>query len=425
MPTSRKNKLLFFGPQCVTYWNQFFCAPVFERLKPLGWHTDYFFPPVNEFGTGLDKAWPDYFEYYKEEGFHLPYYNILDDIGVSLYWYQDPGLVAEALKKRLAGYCPDVIVTRTDGHPYLRLLFPDMPILTMGEAMGAPWFDQPCFSMSAHPNFHGLPHLHAHPGEIHRIPEPDASRLDNFKTLVHATSARGEERDLINFYFEELRKKYDKIYLFPADYMGLECLHLMSKFAGERFSSNADVIHYFKGNTDDSTALLVTEHPLSGNQPTTSMSDIFHPDGRVIMKQNSLLSPRLFQTSFLAPFVDGLIVRNSKAFWHALLLEKPLLSLGTQLLDPIKPHRLLETFLEASTSTLSISEAYKILYWHLTRQRVALDERDKIHSVFKRAIETSAVGQDLEGREDLFEWGTHEDYEACYNECMKSIVTNP
>lgn len=409
-------RILFWGPQCVSYWNQYFCAPVYERLKPFGWRTSYFFPPVNEYGSGLNKVWPEYYPHYDP----LPDYNTLDDLPFSLYWYKDPAPIADALKPKLADQNPDIIITRTNGHDYLQLIFPGVPIVTMGEAMGSPWFEQHCFSLSPAENFHGLPHLSKHPEQAQNMPMPGETVSNTFDHLTRAQTVPSLDMEMARHYFAELRKQYDRIYLFPADYAGPECLYLMAAYEGERFTGNADVIHHFKKNTDERTALLVTQHPLAYRQSGTKLSDIFHPEGRVIMAENTRLSPKMFRTSLLAHLSDGMIVRNSKSFWYAVAGGKPLLNLGSQALSAVGAHTNIDAFLGAEGPSISREEAIKIFYWQTTRQRVALRENEKISKMLHRMIDVATNGTDLETVPDLFEWGSDADYQASFEHCTEA-----
>ena len=414
---SNNQHILFWGPQCVGYWNQYFCAPVFERLKPFGWTTSYFFPPVNEFGSGLNKAWPSWYPHYDP----LPNYNIIEDLGRSVYSFNDPASVAKALERSLAGENPDIIITRTNGHEYLKLLFPGVPILTMGEAMGSPWFEQHCFSLSADPNFYGLPHLTRHPEQASKMPKPDGFTEDIFSLLTRMQTVADEDMRAAEFYFSELRKKFDRIYLFPSDYTGAECLYLFYNHKNERFTTNADIIHHFKNQTNERTALLVTQHPLQAQrQSTTKLSDIFHPNGRVITVDNSKLASSLFRTSLLAHLSDGMIVRNSKSFWYALANDKPLLNLGSQDLSALGAYTDFGNFLNANCAAITRDEACRIFYWQTTRHRIALRENEKLSKMLHRVITTAAEVPNLEQSADLFEWGTEADYKLSFKHCAQT-----
>ena len=414
-------RILFWGPQCVAYWNQYFCAPVYERLKPFGWTTSYYFPPVNEFGSGLNRAWSSWYPHYDP----LPYYNIVEELGRSVYTYRDASAIAEALKKPLADERPDIIITRTNGHNYLRLLFPGVPILTMGEAIGAPWFEQHCFSLTAQRNFHGLPHLSEHPDEALSLDQPNDFVADCFDALTRIRTVPEEDLRIGKFYFDELRKKYDRIYLFPSDYTGSECLYLFDGYDNERFTGNADVIHHFKNMTDERTALLVTQHPLQAKRSnTTSLSDIFHPNSRIITADNSKIGAGLFKTSLLAHLSDGVIVRNSKSFWYGLAGGKPILNVGSQDLSVIGAHQKMEDFLKATNPGISRENAIKIFYWQITRQRIALRENEKISKLLTQIIVKATETPNLKARADLFEWGSEDDYAKSFEHCIKTHNKN-
>lgn len=417
---STKN-ILFWGPQCVEYWNKFYCAPVFERLKRFGWRTRYYFPPANEFGTGLNSNWREWFYFYDQ----LPDYKIVEHFNSSVFFYHDANQIAEMLKHSIGKEKPDIIITRATGHDYLRILFPGIPILTMGESIGAPWYAQPCFSLTPSANFHGLPHLSKFPYLLESLRAPSETVIEAFHRLNRLETLPKRDLDKVGRFCAALRQKYEKVYLFCADYTGPECPYLYYGYDNERFTTNADIIHHFLESTGDSCALLVTQHPYqSAHNHTADLSTIFSGVERIITSSVNELSDTLFRTELLSFFCDGLIIRNSKSFWYAVINDKPLLNLGSQDLSIVTRHTTLDTFLETSTADISITQAQKILYWHITRQRIALTEIEKLSKILSYISQKAKDSLTMDAIPELFEWGSDSDYHKTFSHCIDTFNTS-
>ncbi len=416
-----KRKIMFWGAQCNSLWIKDFIFHNFERLTSIGWHTTYYFTAINEYNLGYD-ARKDYTPDWVADGASFnPDVVLLNNMPMSLYYTNSPESVATYLQQRLPADPPNIILTRVSGRDYLSKIYPNVPILTMSDVFNWPWLSGLAFCFRTDDDNCGVPVLSRFSDVILDNTVLPDDLVDSVQQLNTANDLTDDDRRKIRQLIETLRSQYSTIAILPMDLDRGDVRYLEFAAQDEPFQTKNDLLNYLLENTSEETCFLVTSHP--------SETDIYHfiTNERIISADTpipflahqtmSQILGDLCRTEYLLPFADKLVVRNSKAIWHALLNNKPILSLGRHDIAFANPYHDIGDWLQAEDNTCSEITVATYLYWMITRLRIDNDETEKLARILERAVEKrNPTTEDLL---HILDWGTDEEYFECFNHALQ------
>lgn len=418
--SEKKRNILFWGPQLVYAWLPAFVVPAFEGLNSYGWKTTYFCPPLNEFNIGVPLSWRRDFE----DSPYDPDVRVIADPHCSTYHTLNDERVIDALSPVFEGQNPEVIVTRTHGHSYLRKMFPDAVILSMADAIGTPWFGRgtAVFTITENEFFYGNPLLSRFPEAALSLDLSDKTKSETRKLMNVQDQLTETARQAIESQFEEIRRTYRKVYVFPVC-AGLAETDYVIYAYDHQYMTQADVIYRFLAHAQDDCALLVTSHPFTPKPDVqVDLNKVFADTDRVIFSDDLNVDKRNFTTGNITPFCDGMICWLSKAYWHALICGKPLYDYGTHDISFAKPYKSVEEWLAADRPRVSQDDILKFFYWSVTRHRFRVADSLKLNNVLENYLNRPPELLGTNGPEDVYEWlDTEAEYEAYFLECIDQI----
>ncbi|RMB04777.1 hypothetical protein [Eilatimonas milleporae] len=399
--------ILFWGPQCTALWAEEIIIPAFEALPKDAWSVRYCLPKKSENLTGVTGEDLRRIKI----GFPRADVSLIEGLPFSVFHQGAGHDVVDGLTRFFGDYRPDIVVVRTEGHVYLRKIFPAACILTAGEAVNMPWLGYWSFQLTRQENFWGSAFIERYWRDILVKSRPSPEALDNFRGFRTSGGLDPEAAEKLHRSFERLRQAFSRIYLFPADFTREDGRYLNYTIAGQRFSNNADALHYLLDASGADTAFLVVTHPGDGGgaQPSPIYT-LFQGNPRVLTREKAALPEAAFQTGVLAGLVDGLIVRNSKAYWHALFHEKAILCLGPQAISFATDTTLFEPFADAAGPKVSATDAGKLLYWHATRQRLNKRCPEKLDHILQRFLRFDRSDTPGDMPADFYEWSNDDGY---------------
>jgi hypothetical protein len=418
--SENKRTILFWGPQLVYAWLPGFVVPAFEGLKQYGWTTTYFCPPLNEFNIGVPLSWKKDFE----NSPHNPDIRVIQDPICSTYHSLNDERIITALTKEFSGQNPDIIVTRTHGHSYMRKMFPHAVILSMADAIGAPWFGRgtAVFTITENEFFYGNPLLSQYPEQALDLNLSEHTRSE--ATRLMNTQQQLSERQTadISEHIKHLRQSYNKIFVMPVCSGLAETDYVLYAY-DHQFMTQADLVYHFLANSPEDSALLITSHPFTPKPDVQiDLNKVFADTDRVIFSDDLDVDRRHFTTANIMPFCDGMINWLSKAYWHALICGKPLYDYGTHDISFAKPYKDVTSWLEADGPGITIEEALNFFYWSITRHRFRVTDALKIHRVLENYLNRPTTMLGSNGPANLYEWlDTEEEYQAYFIECIDQI----
>lgn len=415
-----KRTILFWGPQLVYAWLPAFVVPAFEGLKQYGWHTTYFCPPLNEFNIGVPLTWKKDFA----NSSYNPDVRVIEDPRCSTYHTLNDNRVIEALSGVFKGQNPDVIVTRTHGHSYLRKMFPKAVILSMADALGAPWFGRSTavFTVTEKEFFYGNPLLSENPAEALSLKLSDHVRSEAYRLMNTQQQISKSQTDSIKSQIARLREKFNKIMVMPVCSGLAETDYVMYTY-DHQYMTQADLIYHFLANSPKDCALLITSHPFTPKMDVqVDLNKVFEGTDRVIFSDDLDVDRRIFTTANIMPYCDGMINWLSKAFWHALICGKPLYDYGTHDISFAKPFKDVKSWIAADTPGITEDEALNFFYWSVTRHRFRITDALKLHRVLENYVDRPDDLLGSNGPAKLYEWLDTEDaYEQYFIECIDQI----
>ena len=421
MPNLQKN-ILFWGPQCVPGWLPTFVVATFEGLNEYGWKTTYFFPPLNEFGVGIPLDWRKNFD----TSHYDPDIHVIADPAVSVLHVMDDDRAAEALRPVFKGQKPDVIITRTHGHGYLKKLFPGVVILTMADAIGAPWYGRgtACFALTEDEFFYGNSFLSHHRAQALSIDIPADIAAEGYRLMNSQDQLSPRQQGEIEAVFRGLRQTYRKLYTMPVC-AGMRETDYVNYVYDQRYMTQCDVIYHFLEHADDDAALIVTSHPFTpAPDVQVNLIKIFADTDRVIIADDLDIDPKTFTTANIMPHCDGMMCWMSKAYWHALICEKPLFDYASHDTDFCDPFRNIDDWLQATAPRISAEDVLKLFYWSVTRYRIRTSDTHQLDRILTNFLSRPAGQKGLHPSPDVYEWLENEtDYQKHFIACIDQIRT--
>lgn len=421
-----KKTLLFWGPHCAFSWLEGYVLITFEPLRDHGWDVVYFFPPLNEFRLGIPLNWRETLI-----GQDLdPNVHVIKNPARSYIYGNDHEKIAASLKGDFKGYDPDVVVTRTGGHDYLKILFPHAVILTMADGMGAPWFgpNAHSFTLTEDPLYFGNSFMAKFAEDIRRTDVSKKAR-DACLWLMNVQDRTNLYRPEIDnasseiqAYFETLYQSFKKIYIYPSWSNVLDTQYVLYSDMFE-YETNADIIHNFLAESDEDTLLLVTTMPNHGTKEAdTALIDAFRHTDRVRFISEENLDMWQFTTANILPYADGMINALSKSYWHALACGKPFYSYLKNAVDFAQPAKDLPSLVNKKAEPLPEKDAVKLFYWYMTRFRFTRNDTERLARTLDNFISSCANGEEIHADFHVYDWAqSPEVYDAYLWDCTATL----
>jgi len=419
MSDHQKN-ILFWGPQCVYAWLPAFVVSTFEELNKHGWKTTYFFPPINEFNLGVPLNWQRDFK----TSDYDPDIRVIVDPACSVLHVINDDRASEALKPVFKGQTPDIIVTRTHGHGYLKKLFPDVVILTMADAIGAPWYGRgtACFALTEDEFFYGNSFLSRHREQALSLDIPADIAEEGYRLMNSQEQLDARQQQEISGVFDTLRNKYSKIYTMPVC-AGMRETDYVNYVYDQQYMTQCDVIYRFLAHSDENSALIVTSHPFTpAPDVQVNLMKIFAETDRIIIADDLEVDAKVFTTANIMPHCDGMMCWMSKAYWHALICEKPLFDYASHDIEFCDPYRDIDEWLAATKPKISVEDVLKLFYWSVTRYRIRTTDTLQLNRILTNFLNRPYGENGLHPAANMYDWLDSEtEYQKHFITCIDQI----